>query len=200
MEFKFTKRSTPLFKITRYKTGTILDTILERHLQKFFSDKNQNWWFQKPKKIKLQKLCKEFSKNSEENSTCMLSWSVFMKKTKQLWCLILAFKLLLKHGVRERLIHNQQLVMQSEESSDSLELSNNSNKDYQLVRPSTLKLSITVNSNNASILQFTQLNTSKFLRKISLLMEWASWRTLNFLFKLTKQEISNFTETIWVRS
>jgi hypothetical protein len=70
--------------------------------------------------------------------------------------------------VRERLIHNQQLVMQSEESSDSLELSNNSNKDYQLVRPSTLKLSITVNSNNASILQFTQLNTSKFLRKISL--------------------------------
>ena len=200
MEFKFIKRSTPLFKITKYKTGTILDTILERHLQKFFSDKNQNWWFQKPKKIKLPKLCKEFSKNLEENSTCMLSWSVFMKKTKQLWCLILAFKLLLKHGVRERLIHNQQLVMQSEESSDSLELSNNSNKDCQLVRPSTLKLSITVNSNNASILQFTQLNTSKFLRKISLLMEWASWRTLNFLFKLTKQEISNFTETIWVRS
>jgi hypothetical protein len=102
--------------------------------------------------------------------------------------------------VRERLIHNQQLVMQSEESSDSLELSNNSNKDYQLVRPSTLKLSITVNSNNASILRFTQLNTSKFLRKISLSMEWASWRTLNFLFKLTRQEISNFTETIWVRS
>lgn len=171
MEFKFTKRSTPLFKITRFKTGMILDTILERHQLKFFSDKNQNWWFQKPKKIKLPKLCKEFWKNSEENSTCTLSWSAFTMKTKQLWCLILAFKPLQKHGVKERQTHNQQLVTQSEESSDSSELSNNSNKDFQLARLLIPKLSIMVNSNNASILQFTQLNTSKFLRKISSSME-----------------------------
>lgn len=177
-----------------------LDTILERHLQKFFLDNNQNWWFQNPKKIKLQKLCKEFLKNSEEALTCILFWFAFMMKIKQHWCLMLVSKHLKKLGMKNHLIHNQQLEIQLEGSLDSLELSSNSNKDCQLVRPLTPKLLIMDNSNNVLILQFIQLNTSKFLKKIFLSMVWASWRILNFLFKLTKQETSNFTETIWVRS
>jgi hypothetical protein len=76
--------------------------------------------------------------------------------------------------MKEKLIHNQLLEMQLEESSDLLELSNYSNKDCQLARPLIPKLSITVNSNNASTLQFTQLNTSKFLKKIFSSMESAS--------------------------
>jgi len=104
-----------------------------------------------------------------------------------------------KLGMKEKLTHNLLLEIPLVELSVSLELFNNSNKDYQLVKQLTQKLSITVNSNNALILQFIQLNILKFLKKIFLLMESASWKTLNFLFKLTKQETSNFMEIIWER-
>jgi len=76
--------------------------------------------------------------------------------------------------MKEKLTHNLLLEIPLVELSVSLELFNNSNKDYQLVKLLTQKLSITVNSNNALILQFILLNILKFLKKIFLLMESAS--------------------------
>jgi len=79
-----------------------------------------------------------------------------------------------KLGMKEKLTHNLLLEIPLVELSVSLEQFNNSNKDYQLVKLLTQKLSITVNSNNALILQFILLNILKFLKKIFLLMESAS--------------------------